>query len=189
MLITPLSTNRPGTMKRIACLALTLLAVPQVVQAQKTPAEIYAESAQCKHRAARTAQEIERMRMFGPQIWEDNVLAAQSHVEYALHEIEAVEGVVAAITNDANILSRGGEIDYGSVQKWIDDLRQFRETVRMSRRDTKKLRKSARRASRGPYAPMDWAQASRVYSELEANLKHLEGLIGNSIKVAKKALK
>ena len=176
-----------GTMKRIACL-IALLALPATVQAQKTLAEIYAESAR-QTQAALTAKEIERMRVFGPQIWEDNAIAAQSHVEYALQEIEAVEDIAIRIKNDTNILRAGGEFDYRSVRQWMNDLKQFRETVRTSRREIKKSRKSARRASRGTYAPMDWAQAASVYSELGTDVKNLEDLIVNSIKVAKEILK
>lgn len=173
-------------MKRLVYL-IALLSVPATVQAQSL-VEIYLESAR-QTQAELAAQEIERMRVFGPQIWEDNVIAAQSHVEYALQQIEGVEDVSAKITNDANKIIENEETDYKTIPKWIVDLKSFEKMVRSSRRETKKLRKSTRQSSRGLYAPMDWARASSVYSELETNLKDLERLVENSIKVAKQALK
>ena len=173
-------------MKRIACL-IALLALPATVHAQ-TLAEIYLESAR-QAREAQTALEIERMRTFGPQIQEQHIIAAQSHIEGALSEIDYVKDTAEDVADSVHRIENEEGIDEEAIRNWIEEMKLFKKAVRERRKEVKKMRKSTLNLSRGFYAPVYWRQASNTHFELETSLKHLEKLIEENIKIGKSRIR
>ncbi|MXW65201.1 MAG: hypothetical protein F4Y00_06205 [Bacteroidetes bacterium SB0662_bin_6] len=119
---------------------------------------------------------------------ENNVRMAEEHQRIARLAAENTRKFSANIASETANMA---DMQYRSedhVRAWTDRMLELQKLAREGTRKVKGLKRSARKAAGGLYAPHAWMSASRAYGEWQTELEHLEEVATEAVETGRAAL-
>ncbi len=153
----------------IAVLAVVALATETRAQSS----DIFVEDAQ-QVQIARLVRYMEDIEALGQLRQENNARVAEEHEQLARIAAENTRRFAANISSETDKIADMQYRSVDHVRAWTDRMLELQRLAREGARKAMELKRSARKAAGGLYAPHAWMSASRAYGEWHAELEHLE---------------
>lgn len=173
-------------MKRhIAVAVLAVVALAPETRAQSP--DIFVEDT-TQVQIAQLARYIEDLEGLAQLRDENNARVAEEHQRIARIAAENTRRFAANISSET---ARMADMQYRSVdhvRAWTDRMLELQALAREGARRTVDLKRSARKAARGLFAPHSWMSASRAYGEWQTELEHLEEVAAKAVETGRAVL-